>query len=88
MAAGAGENSFLHREKACGGLESFAIGLSARKNKKATGESKEMEISSPWSRVKVFLVPTNEELMIAEETFAVTTGAHERRGINDHLRKE
>ena len=72
--AGAGENSFLQREKVCGGLESFGIRLSARKNKKAFGESKEMEISSPQSRVKVFVIPTNEELMSAEDTFAVTTG--------------
>ena len=34
--------------------------------KKIKGE--EAEISSPNSRVKVFVIPTNEELMIARET--------------------
>ena len=41
----------------------------------------------PQSRVKVFVIPPNEELMIAEDTFAVTTGrAFTSRGINEGRR--
>jgi acetate kinase len=71
---GAGENSYLHREKICEGLDCFGIRLSLQKNRKAGGGLKEVAISSPRSKVKVFVIPTNEELMIAEDTFAKTAG--------------
>jgi acetate kinase len=71
---GAGENSYLHREKICEGLDCFGIRLSLQKNRKAGGGPKEVVISSPRSKVKVFVIPTNEELMIAEDTFAKTAG--------------
>jgi len=69
--AGVGENSFLHRQKVCEGLEYLGIKLSFQRNKQAVGGQKEMEISSARSRVKVFVIPTNEELMIAEDTFTL-----------------
>jgi acetate kinase len=72
--AGVGENSFLHREKVCEGLETLGIELSSQKNKQAVGGQKETEISEPRSRVKVFVIPTNEELMIAEDTFELVGG--------------
>jgi acetate kinase len=72
--AGVGENSFLHREKVCEGLETLGIVLSSQKNKQAVGGQKETEISEPRSRVKVFVIPTNEELMIAEDTFELVGG--------------
>ena len=70
---GAGENSFLHRERVCEGLDCLGIQLSPEKNRKA-GEREEAEISAPGSKVGVFVIPTNEELMIAEDTFAKTAG--------------
>jgi acetate kinase len=72
--AGVGENSFLHRQKVCEGLEDLGIKLSSQRNKQAVGGQKEMEISSARSRVKVFVIPTNEELMIAEDAFALVGG--------------
>lgn len=69
--AGVGENSFLHRQKVCEGLEYLGIKLSSQRNKQAVGGQKEMEISLARSRVKVFVIPTNEELMIAQDTFAL-----------------
>jgi acetate kinase len=69
--AGVGENSFLHRQKVCEGLEYLGIRLSSQRNKRAVGGQEETEISSARSRVKVFVIPTNEELMIAEDTFAL-----------------
>lgn len=66
--AGVGENSPLVRRHACERLGYLGIALDEEKNK-VRGE--EQEISTPDSRVKVLVVPTNEELAIARETFAL-----------------
>lgn len=66
--AGVGENSPLVRKLACERLGYLGIALDEEKNK-ARGE--ELEISTADSRVKVLVVPTNEELAIARETFAL-----------------
>ncbi len=63
--AGVGENSDAVREMALEGLEPMGIILDREANKSG---SKEMEISKPESKIKVFVIPTNEELMIARET--------------------
>ena len=69
--AGVGENSFRHRQKVCEGLELLGIKLDDEKNRQAVGGQREMEISSNLSRVRVFVVPTDEELVIAEDTYAL-----------------
>ncbi len=69
--AGVGENSFFHRQKVCEGLDFLGIKLDNEKNKQAVGGEKEMEISLPGSRIRVFVIPTNEELVIAEDVFAL-----------------
>lgn len=63
--AGVGEKSPYSRNEICKQLEVFGVDISGKANL-ARGE--ETEISSPESKVKVFVVPTNEELMIARET--------------------
>ena len=63
--AGVGEKSPYSRGEICNLLEVFGVEISGKKNL-AKGE--ELEISTPESKVKVFVVPTNEELMIAKET--------------------
>lgn len=63
--AGVGEKSPYSRGEICNLLEIFGVEISGKKNL-AKGE--EVEISTPESKVKVFVVPTNEELMIAKET--------------------
>lgn len=67
---GIGENSPLAREAACSNLNYLNIELDAELNENATGEA---EISSRSSGVKVFRVPTNEELVIAKDTEAIVT---------------
>jgi acetate kinase len=64
--AGVGENSPLHRAKICENLEFLGIKLDDKKNRQAVG-SVEMEISTKDSRCRVFVIPTNEELVIAED---------------------
>ena len=66
--AGVGENNPLVRSLACERLGYLGIILDQEKNN-TRGE--ELEVSTPDSRVKVMVVPTNEELAIARETFAL-----------------
>ena len=63
---GIGENSHKIRLGACAGLEFMGIELDEEVNKDVF--SREVEISKPGSRVKVWVVPTNEELVIARDT--------------------
>ncbi len=69
--AGVGENSPRHREKVCEGLECLGLKLNRQKNERAVGGGEEVEISAARSKIKVFVIPTNEELMIAEDTFTL-----------------
>jgi len=62
---GIGENSGLTREIICKGLSIIGANLDAEKNKLTKGEG---IISKDDSLVKILVVPTNEELMIALET--------------------
>ena len=64
--AGVGEKGQDSRKAICDYLGFFGVELDEGLNQKIKGE--EAEISSPNSRVKVFVIPTNEELMIARET--------------------
>ena len=66
--AGVGENSGSMRASICEGLEFLGVKLDAEKNK-LRGE--EVVISTPDSKVKVWVIPTNEELMIAQDTAAL-----------------
>ena len=67
--AGVGENSGSMRASICDGLEYLGVKLDAEKNK-LRGE--EVIISTPDSKVTVWVIPTNEELMIAQDTAALT----------------
>ena len=64
---GIGENACGVREKICEGLTQIGIEMDAERNAAIHGT--ESEINSPASRVKVFVIPTNEEAAIANDTF-------------------
>ena len=63
--AGLGENSSSMREKICAGLEYLSTGIDGQKNKV---RGKNQEISIDGAKVKIFVIPTNEELVIAHDT--------------------
>ena len=65
--AGIGENSDLIREKVCHGLEFMGIELDTERNK--VRELGNREISKKDSKTKIFIIPTNEELVIAKDTY-------------------
>ncbi|MGA2463441.1 MAG: acetate kinase [Thermodesulfobacteriota bacterium] len=67
--AGIGENSPLIRAKICEGLEFLGIELDETENNETLGM--ERFINSPSSTVKVLVIPTDEERMIALATIAV-----------------
>ena len=69
--AGVGENDAITRYNAASGLEFMGVKMDAEANK-VRGEEK--IISAPDSKVKVLLVPTDEELMIAMDTASIVKG--------------
>ena len=68
FAGGIGENGITTRAAILEGLENFGIKLDEEKNK----VRKEALISADDSKIKIFVVPTNEELMIARDTLELT----------------
>lgn len=63
--AGVGENSVLIRSMVCEGLEFMGISIDREKN---NVRGKEADIGAEGSKVRVLVVPTNEELVIARDT--------------------
>ncbi|NYF25176.1 acetate kinase [Sporosarcina sp. JAI121] len=66
--AGIGENSDVIREKVLNGLEFMGVYLDPDLN---NSNGKEAHISFPYSPVKILVIPTNEEVMIARDTIRV-----------------
>lgn len=84
--AGVGENNPIMREKICTGLQHLGIKLDAEKNNAARAfmGGGEMEISAIDSPVKIFMIPTNEELVLVEDTVAIMNGTYNP----NHLKME
>jgi len=68
---GIGENSPLVRAETCKGLEHLAIKIDPAKNESAKGA--EADISAEESKVKVLVVPTDEEAAIANDTYQIAS---------------
>lgn len=66
---GIGENSAPLREEVCDHMQFLGIEFDNDKNYMCNAQ--ECEISLPYSKVKVWIVPTNEELLIARDTKAI-----------------
>ncbi len=72
FAGGVGENQADCREAVLEGLEFMGVKLDKEKNAVTRGE--EAVLSTPDSKVKVLLIPTDEELMIASDTYEIVKG--------------
>jgi len=72
FAGGIGENSLAIRERTIHGLDALGIALDPARN--AAGSGTEAEISPASARPRVYVVPTNEELLIARDTFRIVGG--------------
>ena len=66
--AGIGENDWEMRESVCSKLGYFGVEFDAEHNAHLPRPLTATEISKPTSKVKVFMIPTNEELVIASDT--------------------
>ncbi len=66
--AGIGENDVGFRARVMDGLEFMGIDFDYEKNKESASE-----LTKPGSKVKVFMIPTNEELVIAKDTERLVT---------------
>ena len=69
--AGLGENGITMRKAICEGMENLGIELCDERN---NVRGKDTVISKDSSKVKILLIPTNEELMIAKDTYEIVTG--------------
>ena len=72
--AGIGENNAYVREQAVEGLEFMGIKIDKKKNRAAEGEA---DVATADSRVRILVIPTNEELLIAKDAAAYV---RKRRG--------
>lgn len=78
--AGVGEMGWLIREKAIEGLEHIGIHLDKERNKKAMTRKRESLITTDESPVKVYVIPTDEELVFTEDVAAIMDGTY-----TDHM---
>lgn len=69
---GIGENAALIREKVCAGLDSMGLVLDPTKNNKRSKDARDISTNASTSRI--FVIPTNEEYVIANDTYRVVTG--------------
>ena len=69
--AGMGENNTELRERACADMEYYGIKLDNELNAKMHHQPNTVKLSTEDSKVQVWLIPTNEELVIAQDTEAI-----------------
>jgi acetate kinase len=72
FAGGIGENAPVIRERALRGLSAMGLALDAERNAAAVGV--EAEVSPEGARPRVYVIPTNEELLIARDAFRIVSG--------------
>ena len=80
--AGVGERGWQIREMACEGLEHMGIHLDKDKNREAV-KGRECTITKDDSPIKIFVIPTDEELVFTEDVAAILDGTY-----TDHMNFE
>ena len=75
--AGAGELNVKLRERVLTGMENLGIKLDKRRNQAAKSREEESVISSDDSPVKVFVIPTDEEMVFIEDVVAILEGRYD-----------
>jgi acetate kinase len=73
FAGGVGENAATLREEICAGLDWMGLNLDLERNR-ATINGREGRISADGSRLEAWVIPTDEELLIARDTYRVVAG--------------
>lgn len=75
--AGVGEMNPVFRGKMLEGLEGLGIVIDPAKNEASVTRNAETCISADDSPIKVFVIPTDEELVMTEDTFALVNGSYD-----------
>jgi acetate kinase len=75
--AGVGENGPITRKATLEGLEPLGIAVDMQLNHKTYSKAGETELSIPSSKIKVFMIPTNEELVFVEDVVAILKDTYE-----------
>jgi len=75
--AGVGEMSDIIRSKVLEGLNILGIKYDPEKNRLAKTRNAESDISSPNSKVRIFIIPTDEELVFVEDVFSLLEGTYD-----------
>ena len=75
--AGVGEFAWFMREKILDGLEGIGITFDPKKNQMSHTRNVETIISKPESRMPVYIIPTDEELVMTEDAFALMQGTYD-----------
>lgn len=71
---GSGASEWPVREMVLSGLECFGIGIDVDRNRTIRSEQHEEEITADGALIRTFVIPTNEELVIAEDVAAILSG--------------
>ncbi|MFZ4614617.1 MAG: acetate kinase [Rectinemataceae bacterium] len=75
--AGVGEMGPMIRRLATSDLQEFGIEIDHMKNELAKCRNAELDITSVRSKVKIFVIPTDEELVMTEDAFALMDGSYD-----------
>jgi acetate kinase len=77
LTAGVGEFASFMREKILSGLEHLGIVYDPKKNNLARTRNTESIISADNSKIPVYIIPTDEELVMTEDAFALMSGTYD-----------
>jgi acetate kinase len=75
--AGVGERGPTIRAKALEGLSFMGIKVDPEKNQASRTKNAETDISTDDSPVRIFVIPTDEELVMTEDTYALVAGTYD-----------
>ena len=77
LTAGVGEFAWFMRKKILDGLEGIGIVYDPKKNEMVHTRNTETIISKPESKIPVYVIPTDEELVMTEDAYALMAGTYD-----------
>lgn len=77
LTAGVGEFAWFIRDKILNGLEGIGMVFDPRKNEISHTRNSETLISKPESKIPIFIIPTDEELVMTEDAYALMKGTYD-----------
>ena len=77
LTAGVGEFAWFMRKKILPGLEGIGIVYDPVKNELSGTRNTETIISKPESKIPIFIIPTDEELVMTEDAYALMAGTYD-----------